>query len=84
MMEPIETANSNFVFSGNGEDIIDLPCEVDIPAYARGAVTVYSVWKPSREQREAIAAGANIKLGLLTETSIPPITLDVTDEEEVE
>lgn len=83
MMQPIETVNSNYVVTGNGDDIVDLPCEVDIPPHSREMPTVYSVWKPSQEQREAIMAGANIKLGLLTGTSIPPINLDITDEEEV-
>jgi len=38
-----------------------------------------SVWVPTPEEREAIAAGANIRLNIWG-TGHPPVLLDLTDE----
>lgn len=40
---------------------------------------IVSVWVPSFEEREAIAAGANIRL-LMFSPRTPPVTLDVSTE----
>lgn len=87
-MEPIRTERSNFVYQGNGDDVVDLPCErttsqpyVNVEPVQR---EVYSVWKPTEEEREAILGGANVKIGLLMQGRIPPVMVMTTFEREVE
>jgi len=43
------------------------------------ARAIVSVWVPSFEEREAIAAGANIRLISFSKRT-PPVTMDVTTE----
>ena len=76
-MDPIRTVESNFTYLGPVPQVFDLPCQ-------RLDGRVYSVWRLTDEERAAIAAGANIELGISREP-IPPVSLAVTDAaEEVE
>ena len=81
-MKPIKTNRSNFTYRGPTPDIMDLPCE-----RARleggpqdGGSAVYSVWEPSPEEREFVARGGNIKLGIYGMEPIPPVSLQIVHE----
>ena len=82
-MLPVKTARSNHNFGpppGREEDIGDLPCEiVDEP---NGDRFIYSVWEPSDEERKALAAGQNVRLGVGWIGAFPPVSLGVTHERE--
>lgn len=81
-MKPIKTSQSNFVYKGPVPDIGDLPCEraqvegggID------GAGVVYSVWELSPEEREFVARGGNLKLGIIGCEPIPPVSLQIVHE----
>lgn len=75
-MRAVRTARSNFVWTGPTPDIGDLHATVD-----RDVGRTTSVWEPTPEEREAIAAGANIALGVYG--LHPPVMLYVTDEQGV-
>lgn len=74
-MIPIRTASSNFVYRGPSLDIGDAWVRRE-----RGVV--YLVWQPSDDERSAIAAGANVELGVYMEP-IPPVSLGITTEREL-
>ena len=69
-MRPVHTAESNFVYTGPTPEVGDLHCRVD-------SVETTSVWWLTPSDREAIAAGANILLGIAGHP-IPPVFLEVT------
>jgi hypothetical protein len=75
-MIPIRTRASTIVYRGPTPDVGD--AWVERPR--RGEV--YMTWKPSDEERAAIAAGANLRLGIFTEP-IPPVSLGVDDLSEI-
>lgn len=82
-MEWITTDKTNTTYRGGG-NVGDLPCEravvnIGTEEEPEHALAVFSVWEPTDLERERIAAGANCKLGILTEP-IPPVMLDVVDE----
>lgn len=83
-MQPIKTANSNLVYRGSPPDIVDLPCErAEIHGGLQdGGTAIYSVWELTDEEREQIARGGNVKLGVFTEP-IPPVSLEVVVEEAI-
>lgn len=74
-MRPIRTEESNFTYLGFKPDIGDLPCR-------REDGVVYAVYAPTDEEREMIANGAQIQLGVHTEP-IPPVSLNLVNEREV-
>lgn len=69
-MIPVRTCRSNLVYRGPTPDVGD--AWVD----RRRAGEVYLTWKPSEEERAAIAGGALIELGIYAEP-IPPVSLNV-------
>lgn len=80
-MKPIKTEHSNHNFGPppNVTDgsIGDLPCQiVDEDGYRE----IVSVWEPSKAEREAIANGLNIRLGVGWIGAFPPVSLGVTHE----
>lgn len=82
-MRPIKTARSNHNFGpppGKEGEIGNLPCE--IVDYDGGERYIYSVWKPSRAEREAIANGQNVSLGVGWIGGFPPVSLGITPLEE--
>lgn len=74
-MKPVRTESSNLMYVGP-------PGIGDLHAQRIGDVPgeVVSVWWLTPAERERIAAGANIRLGILTEP-IPPVRLELTDEQ---
>lgn len=74
-MKPIRVASSNLVYTGP-PGVGDLHCRREAP----GLIT--SIWRPSPEERQAIAEGANLLLYIHAEP-IPPVGLSVTGEEGV-
>jgi hypothetical protein len=82
MMEPILTQNTNMIYRGDGSTVVDLPCQRAriIEGPFDGGIVIYSVWEPTAEQREALAAGANLRLGIYGIEPIPPCSLDVVAE----
>lgn len=73
------TVHSEYVFKlvGGNEDndlwVYDMSDGItDIPV-------VCSVWVPTEEERERIAAGENIRL-MIWGKPIPPVAMDLTDE----
>jgi hypothetical protein len=73
-MTPVRTASSNLVYRGPTPEIRDLHCQREAPGRIR------SVWWFTPAEREAIAAGANLRLVILGEP-IPPVSLGITDEQ---
>ena len=76
-MIPVRTSRSNFVYRGPTPDIGDAWVE------RRRAREVYLTWRPSEEERAAIAAGALIELGIHGMEPIPPVSLNVADAGEI-
>lgn len=75
-MKPVRTENSNLVYTGPTPDIFDLHCQRLAPGRIR------TIWWFTPAEREAIAAGANLRLSILTEP-IPPVSLGITSEQGV-
>jgi hypothetical protein len=75
-MIPVRTRGSNFIYRGNGHDVEEVWVE---RPYSGVAILT---WKPSDEERAAIAAGANIDLVIGTEP-IPPTDLHVSTRTEL-
>lgn len=71
-MLPIRTRASNIVMRGPSPDVGDCWAEI------RGRNETYVVWKLSDEERAAIAAGANIELGIF-QTPMPPVSLNCSE-----
>jgi hypothetical protein len=71
-MEPIRTARANMVYRGPSPDIGDAWAEAT-------ADTAYLVWEPTPDERAAIAAGANLRLGV-HQHPMPPVSLGVTED----
>lgn len=69
-MDPIKTNESNFVYFGPTPEIADLPCRTE------GRDT-FSVWQLTEAERQAIAMGAHIRLGIYGARPIPPVSLQV-------
>ena len=76
-MIPVRTSRSNFVYRGPTPDIGDAWVERRPPR------RVFLTWKPSDEERAAIAAGALIELGIHGMEPIPPVSLNVADAPEI-
>lgn len=78
-MKPIRTNRSNFTYRGPTPDIMDLPCErTRIEGGGQdGAPITYSVWELTQEERDFVARGGNIKLGILYAQPIPPVSLQI-------
>ncbi len=81
-MKPIKTNRSNFTYRGPTPDIMDLPCErTQIEGGGQdGALVTYSVWELAPEEREFVARGGNIKLGIFYAHPIPPVSLQIVHE----
>jgi hypothetical protein len=77
-VRPVRTVNSNFVYKGPEPDIYD--AWVERRPESR---VVYLVWEMDPEERNAIARGAQIKLGIFNMEPIPPVSLSITTEDEV-
>jgi hypothetical protein len=69
-MFPIKTAESNFSYLGPSPEIADLPCR-------REGTDTFSIWALSDEERQLIAGGANIRLGLYGAHPMPPVSLEI-------
>lgn len=77
-MKPVRTVSSNFVYRGPSPDIGDAWVERRPEERA-----VYLVWELSDVEREAIALGGQVKLGIFNMEPIPPVSLNVVVEEKV-
>jgi hypothetical protein len=77
-MDPIKTADLNFVYRGPTPDIGDLWVRREVEGPYR---TIYSVWKPTEEERKLLAEGGTIELGIVGEP-IPPVSLAVRSAED--
>lgn len=78
-MKPIKTANSNHNFGppvGQEETVGDLPCQVI--DNEDGTRSIYSTWELSDADRNAIANGLNLRLGIAWMGAMPPVSLGVT------
>lgn len=73
-MHPIRTPASNFTYLGPAPHIGDLPCQR--APDGRGGTVVLSTWELTPDEREAIARGANIEVGIYAEP-IPPISVAI-------
>ena len=69
-MSPIKTKESNFVYRGPTAEIADCPCR-------REYAVTFIVWEPTDDEREALAAGAYLRLGIYGLGPIPPVSLAV-------
>jgi len=75
---PVRTNRSNFVYRGPAPDVGDAWVE-RVPSER----AVYLVWKPSDEERACISGGGLVRLGIHGMEPIPPVSLNVTDESEL-
>jgi len=78
-MQPVKTPHTQGIYGappGLEDSIGGLPYWRVQNEY--GGTTIYSVWRPSAEDREALAAGADLLLGIVGEP-IPPVSLAVMD-----
>jgi hypothetical protein len=80
-MKPVKTENSNHNFGpphGKEGEIGDLPCQrVD---HDDGTRTYFSTWELNDADRQAIANGENLQLGVAWIGAFPPISLGITHE----
>lgn len=79
-MRPVRTKHSNLRIVGGpvGSDVGDLHAE----AFPAGQ-WVRSVWQPNAEERQAIAAGANLALFVAAPSmAFPPVAIEITHDEE--
>lgn len=83
-MRPIKTVDTPDVYRGNGEEILDLPCKIERSQRTGDQAAVFSVWEPDEDERRIIAEGGNITLGIYWPFRIPPVSVAVTGESEVE
>lgn len=72
-MIPVRTNRSNMVYRGPTPDIGDAWVERRQPG------EVYLAWKPSDEERAAIAAGGLIELGIFGREPISPVSLNIAE-----
>lgn len=80
-MRPVATLNTNHNYGpppGHEETIGDLPCQI---LDEDGERWVFSVWELSDEERQAIANGLNVRLGIGWIGGMPPVSLGVTHEQ---
>ena len=77
-MKPVRTVSSNFVYRGPAADIGDAWVE-----RRPSERVVYLAWELDDADREAIAAGALVKLGIWGLEPIPPVSLETVIEERV-
>lgn len=82
-MEPVKTELSNFVYRGDGDQVIDLHTEVHRDGAGK-QLAVSSVWEPSPQEREALFVNGRVKLTVFTAQPIAPVMIGVTTEERVE
>lgn len=85
-MIPIQTEHSNHPLRGDGADVGDMWAEIGTiagPGSIDGAHYVAEVWEPTPEERQAIAAGANIKVKMLFVLKVPPVMVETTTEEKL-
>ena len=76
-MNPVRTNRSNFVYRGPTLDIGDAWVERELVAMPEGqARVVWMDWQLDDVDRQAIAAGALIRLGVWGLEPIPPLSLD--------
>lgn len=76
-MKPVRTTATNHGMGaphGMEDDVGLLPVE---RSELNGSPVLYSVWELADHEREAIAAGANIQLGILG-LGMPPVTLGIS------
>lgn len=89
-MKAIKTDKSNHSFSpppGREDVIDDLPCQLMPTQEAwghNGGTVVFSVWELNQSERDAIANGQNIKLGVGWTGSFPPVSVGITHERRVD
>lgn len=74
-MEPIRTSESNFTYLGPTPRVADLPGKRDSDGFK-------AVFRFTDEERQMIANGANLELGIFT-TPIPPVSVNVCGLKEV-
>lgn len=77
-MRPVRTRASNFVYKGDGGLVSDAWVQLE-----PGANATILTWKPSEEERAAIADGALIDLVILYAKPIPPTVLNVSAHREL-
>ncbi len=85
-MKPIKTAAANFVYKGDGGQVVDLPTERVAHVNTENEVAYvvnYSVWEPTKEERWMIAEGYNLRLGVFFAEPLPPCSITVTEDQEV-
>jgi hypothetical protein len=88
-MNPIKTENSNHNFGapvGHEDHVGDLPCEIDDGdpfGFGEGSKVIWAVYEPNQAERNAIAQGANVKLGIGWIGKFPPVSVGITDEKAV-
>lgn len=77
-MKPVKTVSSNFVYRGPEPDIGDAWVERRPDEHV-----VYMVWELDDVERQAIAMGGQVKMGIFYMEPIPPVSLNVVVEEQV-
>ncbi len=82
-MRPIVTPATNHNFAppeGQEDTIGDLPCHFEDEDWGR---VVWSEWEPTPTEREAIAKGHNLRLGIGWLGAFPPVYLGTVHLKEI-
>lgn len=74
-MEPIKTPDTNMNFTSEAEEVLDLPARVERDE--DGAPIIRSTWELTEIEREQVAEGAHVELGVWG-SQPPPASLRVT------
>ena len=69
-MQPTENPMCNIVYRGNGDDIVDLPCE------RRQLGEIHAYYGPSAHDAHLVVPGFVIDLGIYAEP-IPPVSVGI-------
>src|SRR6185436_21023900 len=69
-MTPIKVAESNFCYLGPTRDIADLPCHIE-------GDNTFAVFEPTEEERQLIAVGGHVRLGIHGVRPIPPVSFEI-------
>jgi len=67
-MHPIKTRESNFVYRGPTPEIADLPCRME-------GIDTFCVFELSDEDRQLVAAGGVLRLGIHGVRPILPVSV---------
>ena len=75
----VKTATTNLVYCAppGNQNVSDMPCERR--ALAGGGTGIFSTWSFTTAERAAIAAGANLEVGIWYVEPVPPLSVAIVE-----